>query len=83
LRFLDRELDSSLLVLLGVVARIPRQCQRLGDLRVHEVPVISFAAAVGEAGSFEVADQIADFSWHVCPFTRLYLTPGSLHYSAA
>jgi len=41
---------------LRIVAGSTRYCDRFHELRVHEVPMTSFATAIAEAGFFQIDD---------------------------
>jgi hypothetical protein len=64
LRFLNGSLDGSLLVVLGIIPKVPGDGNGFSYFGMHEVSMISFASAIHEARGFEVSDEFSNFSWH-------------------
>ena len=62
--FLDSPIDGPLLILFRVFAHLARDCHGFRDVRVDEVAVAPFAAAIHEARRFQVGDEISNLSRH-------------------
>jgi hypothetical protein len=62
--FINGPFDGSLLILFRVFAQLTRDCHWFRDMRVDEVAVASFAAAIDESGRLKVGDEFSNLSRH-------------------